>query len=101
MTVPVIEIQRQLNEEFSNNNNISESETVQIKFVERRRIAEAALNDLSSFTDQKGFRRHINLCIAMIALCKRKEHRYPRTNRSRGRPLVKIPNNQTIPKSEP
>jgi hypothetical protein len=58
VTAPVIAIQRQLNGEFSDDeDSTSESETVQIKFVERRRIAEAALSDSSTFADQKGFRR--------------------------------------------
>jgi hypothetical protein len=70
VTAPVIKIQRQLNEEFSDDDDISESETVQMKFVERRRIAEAVLSDPSTFADQKGFRRYINLFIDMIALCK-------------------------------
>jgi hypothetical protein len=51
ITVSVINIQRQLNREFSDDNNISESEIVSIKFVERRRIAEIALSDPSAFAD--------------------------------------------------
>jgi hypothetical protein len=103
VTAPVIAIQRQLNGEFSDDEDItSESETVQIKFVERRRIAEAALSDPSTFADQKGFRRHIDLSIDMIALCKRRERQRPRTNNSRGSPPVKITEVPTIlPKSEP
>jgi hypothetical protein len=52
ITVPMIAIQRQLNGEFLDDEDItSESETVQIKFVERRRIAEAALSDPLTFAD--------------------------------------------------
>jgi hypothetical protein len=103
VTVPVIAIQRQLNGDFSDDEDTtSESETAQIKFVERRRIAEAALSDLSTFADQKGFRRHVDLSISMIALCKRRERRCPRINNSRGRPSVKMTEIPIIlPKSEP
>jgi hypothetical protein len=103
VTAPVIAIQRQLNGEFSNDEDTtSESEIIQIKFVERRRIAEAALSDPSTFPDQKGFRRYIDLSINMIALCKRRERRRPRTNSFRGRPSVKMTEAPIIlPKSEP
>src|SRR5436190_13443935 len=74
----------------------NEAETVQIKLAERRRIAEAALCDLSPFTDQKGFRRHISLSIDMIALCKRRERQRPRTNCSRERLSVKTEDDPII-----
>ena len=52
VTASVIAIQRQLNGEFSDDKDIIfESEIVQIKFVERRRITEAVLSDLLTFTD--------------------------------------------------
>jgi hypothetical protein len=54
VTAPVIDIQRQVNGAFSDDDNAtSESETVQIKFVERRRIAEAALSDPSTLQTRK------------------------------------------------
>jgi hypothetical protein len=103
ITALIIAIQRQLDGEFSDNKDTtSESETVQIKFVKRRRITEAALNNPSIFADQKGFRRHVDLSINMIALCKRRERRRPKNNNSRGRPSVKITNAPIIlPKSKP
>ena len=99
---PVIDIQRQLNENVpDDDDDISDSETVQIKFVERRRIAEAALSDPSAFADQKGLHRHVDLCMNMIALCQRRKRRAPRTNDSRERPSIKITVDQIVPKSEP
>jgi Protein of unknown function (DUF3435) len=84
VTAPVIDIQRQLNGEFSDDDgDTSEAEKVQTKFIERRRIVEAALSDPSAFEDQKGFRRHINLS---MDICKRRERRRPRTNHSRRLP---------------
>jgi hypothetical protein len=52
VTALVIVIQRQLNGEFSDDKDIiSEFETVQIKFIERRRIVKVALSDLLIFVD--------------------------------------------------
>lgn len=103
VAAPVIDIQRQLNGEFSDDEDAtSASETVQIKCVERRRIAEAAFSDPSTFADQKGFRRHVDLSMDMIALCKRRERRRPRTYRSREGPFIKTADDPVIlPKSEP
>ena len=90
----MIDIQRQLNGDFSDDEDT--------KLVERRRIAEAALSDPSTFADLKGFRRHVDLSIDMIALCKRRERRYQRTNDSQGRLPVKMTEAPIIlPKSEP
>lgn len=55
----------------------SEPGSVPIKPAERRRIAEVALSDPSDLANPKGFGRHIDLCVDMIALCKRREHREP------------------------
>ena len=80
----------------------SEAKTVQIKFNERRRIAEATFCDPSTFADQKGFCQHISLSVDMTALCKRRERRRPRTNRSQGQPSVGTVDDLIIlPKSEP
>ena len=60
-----------MNGEFSDDNDdISESEIVPIKFVERRRIIETILSNLLIFADWKGFRRYVNLYIDMIVLYK-------------------------------
>lgn len=105
-TAPVIDIQRQLNGELSdddyNDDNTTKSVTVQVKFVERRRIAEASLCDSSSFTAEKGFRRHIDLSMDMIGLCKRRERRRPRTYRSQGGSSVTTADDKIVlPNSEP
>lgn len=101
-TTPVIAIQRQLNSESSDDEDgASGPEPVQFEFAERRRITAAVVSDSSEFTGPDGFRRCINLCIDMIALCKRRERRQPRTNRSRGQPPVKTMDDPIIsPKSE-
>ena len=97
-TAPGIKIQRQLNGEPSDNEKDDKSEpvNVQFKFAERRRLAEASLHNPSTFTAQKGFRRHINLSVDMIALCKRRERRPPRTYRSRGELSIKTADNLII-----
>ena len=102
-TAPMIDIQRQLNgEDSSDDEDISEPETVPLKFVERCRIAEAALCDPSAFAPEKGFRRHIDFCNDLIALCKRRERRQPRTYRSQGRPTIKTADDPIMePKPEP
>jgi hypothetical protein len=70
-TAPVVAIQQQLNGESpADEDGASETEPVRIRLVERRRIAEAALSDPPTFTDQKGFHQHISFSINMIALCK-------------------------------
>jgi hypothetical protein len=102
-TAPMIDIQRQLNgEDSSDDEDISEPETVPLKFVERCRIAEAALCDPSTFAAEKGFRRHVDFCKDLIALCKRRERRRPRTYRLRGeRPVKTVEDPIISPKSEP
>ena len=74
---PITDIQRQLNGELLSDNDASNS-VFQFKFVERHRIAEALLCDLSS-ADQRRFHRHLDLFTDMIALCKRRERQRPRT----------------------
>jgi Protein of unknown function (DUF3435) len=94
-TAPVNDIQQQLNGELSDDDDDddqSESPIVQLKFVERQRIAEASLCDPSTFAAQKGFRRHIDLSVDMIALCKWRERQRPRTRCPLGRPPVQTPN---------
>jgi hypothetical protein len=84
------------------NDDTSESIAVSLKFVERRRIAEAALYDPSTFTPEKGFRRRVNFCKNIAVLCKRRERRRPRKYRSRDQPLLEVTEAQIIsPKSEP
>jgi len=105
-TAPVLEIQRQLNGEvLEDEDSISEFERVPIKLAERRRIAEAALSDPSVFANQKGFRRHIDLCVDMIALCKRWERRERRRSGKDCLPRgisVKMADEPILsPKSEP
>jgi Protein of unknown function (DUF3435) len=102
----VIDIQRQLKgqhcEDDEDCDDTSGSVTTQPKLFGRRRIAEASLCDPSTFTAEKGFRRHADLCTDMIALCKRGERRHPRTSDSQGRPSVKTADDETImPNSEP
>jgi Protein of unknown function (DUF3435) len=104
VTAPVIDIQRQLNGELSDDDDddTSGSVTIQLKFVERRRIAEASLCDPSTFRAEKGFRRHIDISTDMIALCKRRERRRPRTYRSQGGPIFNTADDEIIlPNLEP
>jgi Protein of unknown function (DUF3435) len=60
-TTPMLDIQLQLNGEVPlDEDSNSESEAVLLKFAERRRIAEVALTDPSTFAPEKGFGRHIS-----------------------------------------
>ena len=82
--------------------DMSESVTVPLRFVERCRIAEAALCDPSTFVTGKGFRRHVDFCKDMTALCKRRERQYPRIRRARGRPSIEMTEAQDVlPNPEP
>jgi Protein of unknown function (DUF3435) len=104
-TAPVNDIQKQLNGELSDDDDddaASEFVSVHLTFVERRRLADASLSDPSTFAAQKGFARHVDLSMDMIALCKRRERRRPRAKRSRGRPSVEMTDDQiTLPNPEP
>jgi hypothetical protein len=65
-------------------------------------LAEASLCDPSTFVTGKGYRRHIDLWSDMIALCRRRERRRPRTYRSPCQPSVKTADDPVISlKSEP
>jgi hypothetical protein len=93
----VIDIQRQLNREFLEDEDVvSELEIVEIKFTERRRIVEAVLSDLLIFVVQKGFRRYIDFSVDTIVLCKRKERRRSKINHFRERLSIKTSNDQNI-----
>jgi hypothetical protein len=82
---PMIDIQRQLDgEDLSDDDDTSESVAVSLKFVERRRIAEAALCDPSTFAPEKSFYRYVDFCKDIAAFCKRRERRRLRKYRSRG-----------------
>jgi len=72
----------------------------QLKFTERRRLAEASLCDPSAFAAENDYRRHIGLCKDMIALCRRRERRRPRTYRLRRELSIKTADDLIIlPKS--
>ena len=73
---PIADIQRQLNGDLLDDD--ASDSVIQLKFVERHRIAEALLCDLHS-ADQRHFHRHLDLFPDMIALCKRRERQRPRT----------------------
>jgi uncharacterized protein DUF3435 len=102
-TAPIIDIQRQLDgEDSSDDDDISESVTVPLQFVERHRLAEAALCDPSALAPEKGFHRHVDFCKDLTALCKRRERRRPRTYRSRCQPSLEMTEVQIVlPKPEP
>lgn len=104
-TTPMLDIQLQLNGEVPlDEDSNSESEAVLLKFAERRRIAEVALTDPSTFAPEKGFGRHIDFCTNLTALCKRIERRRPRTGQ--GRPMttddpIILPNSELEGKRSP
>ena len=100
---PVLAIQQQLNGEDSDDEvKISETEMDQIRLVERRRIAEVALSDPSTFADCRPFSVHIDFAINMIALCKRRERPLPQAQRPQVSISVRIANNPPhSPKLEP
>lgn len=57
----MIDLQRQLDGEVESgddDDDIAELETVPLRFVERRRIAQAAICDPSTFAPATGFSRH-------------------------------------------
>jgi hypothetical protein len=94
-------IQKQLNGKLSgdNNNNdkddndVSEIIIISLKFVERRRLTETLLRDLSIFAIEKDYRQYIDLCKNIIAFCKRKERRRSKIYRSREKLFVKTVDN--------
>ena len=98
----MLDIQLQLNGEVPlDEDSISESEAVPLKFAERRQIAEVALTDPSTFGPGKGFSRHIDFCTNLTALCKR---RRPMTGQ--GRPMttddpIILPNSELEGKRSP
>jgi hypothetical protein len=71
----IADIQKQLNGDLLDDD--ASDSVIQLKFVERQRIAEALLCDLHS-ADQRDH-RHLDLFPGMIALCKRRERQRPRT----------------------
>ena len=74
----------------------------QLKFIERRRLVEASLSDLSTFAAEKGYYGYIDLWKDIITLYRRREYRRAIIRHPRREPSIKTADDLIIlPKSEP